>query len=77
VVSGKSGLVPLEVIKAKAALHVSDWELDEVFSSKHPFRLAFPCKRRQTKSTNAYHACTHGAQTKNSHMHTKNTKSSS
>jgi hypothetical protein len=22
--------VPLEVIKAKAALHVSDWDLDEV-----------------------------------------------
>jgi hypothetical protein len=25
-----SGLVPLEVIKAKAALHVSDWDLDDV-----------------------------------------------
>ena len=30
VVSGRSSLVPLEVIKAKAALHVSDWDLDEV-----------------------------------------------
>ena len=30
VVSGRSGLVPLEVIKAKAALHVSDWDLDDV-----------------------------------------------
>ena len=29
-VSGRGGLVPLEVIKAKAALHVADWDLDEV-----------------------------------------------
>ena len=28
--SGNSGLVPLEVIKAKAALHVDDEDLDEV-----------------------------------------------
>ena len=30
VISGNSGLVPLEVIKAKAALNVSDWDLDDV-----------------------------------------------
>jgi len=30
VISGNGGLVPLEVIKAKAALNVSDWDLDDV-----------------------------------------------
>mmetsp|Transcript_67819 Transcript_67819/g.99187 ORF Transcript_67819/g.99187 Transcript_67819/m.99187 type:complete len:214 (+) Transcript_67819:196-837(+) len=30
VISGNSGLVPLEVIKAKAALNVSDWDLDDL-----------------------------------------------
>jgi hypothetical protein len=29
-IAANCGLVPLEVIKAKAALHVSDWDLDEV-----------------------------------------------
>ena len=40
--AGDSGLIPLEVIKAKAALHVSDWDLEDLDDSMPPRRPPSP-----------------------------------
>ena len=46
--AGDSGLIPLEVIKAKAALHVSDWDLEDLVDSMPP-----------TPLDHVSHLCTH------------------